>query len=710
MAKVTRGGRRARHSVAYAAVGALIAGSAGAEVGSSYNLYGVSGLIDMPSASMQEDAEFATSMSRMGPTTRTAITFQITPRLQGSFRYSGVKGLEIGGFGPNETYYDRAFDLRFRLIDESTWIPAVTLGMQDFVGTGLQSAEYLVASKTIAEDFRVTAGLGWGRLGSHGAIATLGSRPTGYKETGGTPNTDRWFRGDVAPFGGVEWQATDKLALKMEYASDAYAQEVSKGLMEVKSHLNFGAEYEVIKGLKLGAYYLYGSELGVSAQIFLNPKRRAMAGVQGPAAAPVALRPSPKDNPAAWDQSWAASPRQAANGLRGNLAKRLKAEGIALESLAVSPTRVEVRVRNLRNDSQGQMIGRINRALTALMPASVETFDIIPVAEGMDLSRVRVSRTDIERLEHAPDNARALRERVSIGEAGTLMPDHVVGTPEEQRFKWSLGPYARVSLFDPDNPLRADLGLRLKSSYKITPGLFVSGSLTGTVVGNLDQASRMSDSVLPHVRSEDYRRSARTVTLESLTTAWYSHVGEDFYTRVTAGYLERSFAGVSGEVLWKPVESRLAFGAEVNYVRQRAFDNILGLNDYGVWTGHVSGYYAFDNGFHAQVDVGRYLAGDYGATFSLDREFANGWRVGAFATLTDVSSEDFGEGSFDKGIRLTVPLNWLTGAPSTTKATAAIRPLQRDGGQRVVVDGRLYETVRESHKNKIDDQWGRVWR
>jgi hypothetical protein len=112
------------------------------------------------------------------------------------------------------------------------------------------------------------------------------------------------------------------------------------------------------------------------------------------------------------------------------------------------------------------------------------------------------------------------------------------------------------------------------------------------------------------------------------------------------------YGGVSGEVLWKKSASRLALGAEVNYALKRDFDDLFGFGDYDIVTGHVSGYYDMGNGFHGQVDVGRYLAGDWGATFSVDREFNNGWRVGAYATLTDVPFDEFGEGSFDKGIRI----------------------------------------------------------
>jgi hypothetical protein len=46
-----------------------------------------------------------------------------------------------------------------------------------------------------------------------------------------------------------------------------------------------------------------------------------------------------------------------------------------------------------------------------------------------------------------------------------------------------------------------------------------------------------------------------------------------------------------------------------------------------------------------------------GATFEIQKRFANGWSIGAFATLTDVPFEVFGEGSFDKGLIFRVPLD-----------------------------------------------------
>ena len=58
--------------------------------------------------------------------------------------------------------------------------------------------------------------------------------------------------------------------------------------------------------------------------------------------------------------------------------------------------------------------------------------------------------------------------------------------------------------------------------------------------------------------------------------------------------------------------------------------------------------------------------------------------VGEIVVFTDVSAEDFGEGSFDKGLFFQIPLSSLfNSAPSRSMFSSGLRPIQRDGGQRL---------------------------
>ncbi|MEI6798477.1 MAG: YjbH domain-containing protein, partial [Pseudomonadota bacterium] len=247
----------------------------------------------------------------------------------------------------------------------------------------------------------------------------------------------------------------------------------------------------------------------------------------------------------------------------------------------------------------------------------------------------------------------------------------------------------------------------------LASGLYLSGAVTDILATSISDSGRGANSVLPHVRSDSilYDTQANP-DIETLTMAYFTGLAPDLYGRVTFGYLERGFAGVSAEMLYRPTGKPWALGLEANSVAQRNTDGLLGFSqyDYSVATGHVSGYVDLGRGYHAQVDMGRYLAGDVGATLSLTREFENGWSVGAFATKTDVSAEDFGEGSFDKGITLQIPLAWFYAKPTRSSTGVTIRPIGRDGGAKLVVADRLYSVLRSYDQRKIDAQWGRVWK
>lgn len=718
---------------------ALAAPLALAEVKPSLNMYGATGLIDMPSGEAQADGQLSVSSSHFGPISRNTLSFQITPRISASFRFTGVRDWNktaacqpscTTGIDQFDTYYDRSFDLRFKVLNESKYLPAITIGLQDFAGTGLQSGEYIAATKNLTPNLKVTAGLGWGRLGSYGDIGSpLGLRPAIDIGFGGKFNFDQWFRGPAAPFGGVEWKLNDQWTLKGEYSSDDYTEEAgARSTFKRKSPFNLGVEYQPSEYYRLGAYYMYGSTVGIAGQFFIDPKKRPGGGIVDRAPNPVKPRPARSSDPEAWSTDWVTQ-ADAAPILRGNVAKRLKDDGIVVESIGYSAGKVQVRIRNTRYYNNAQAIGRTARVLSQTMPASVETFEIVPMANGVPASRVTVRRSDLEELEFSPDAIAEMNRRVVVsGENGpTIGFDH---NPElYPAFTWSLGPTARFRFFDQKAPFKADVGLKATGRFELRPGLVIAGEITQKIAGNLKDRPPLPDrGRLQPVRSAVYFYDKEgTTALEKLAVHWHSKMGPDVYGRVSLGYLERMFGGVSTEVLWKPTGSRWALGAELNYVKQRSPDQHFsftlpatlyetdtgpkaGPSSYSTVSGHISAYYEIGQGFHAQLDIGKYLAGDIGATFSLDREFANGWRVGAFATKTNVSSADFGSGSFDKGIKVVIPLNWGLGTPSRNTTPITLRPFRRDGGAKLEVDGRLYDSVRGYHESGLNNQFGRFWK
>lgn len=672
------------------------------------NTFGLPGLVEMPTAERFDDATLGATVWTSQNQLRTTLSFQIAPRLTGSFRYSILKNYG----GPGADLFDRSFDLRYHLRDETAYLPAVAVGLQDFIGTGVYSAEYLVATKHVGRRLALTGGIGWGRLATRGGfnnpLSFLGSqfdhRP-GYSGLGGTANTGQWFRGPAAFFGGLRYQVSDKLSLSAEYASDAYTRETSRGMLAQKSPLNFGLQYTVRPGITIDAQYLYGSQLGVSATFSLNPKEPPHQGDTSPGAVPILTRDTVRQMP----EGWAADPARS-QAVKARLRAAFAQEGLKLQSADLTETTARIRLVNPHFDVVPQALGRAARRMANTLPASVETFMLVPVVDGMQMTAVTVKRADLERFENASDGTRAIYHWADF--ASTAPDPFGQGNAiVDPRLSWSLDPYVAASLFDPDNPVRADFGIQGRLNYQIAPGLSFTGVSRLKLVGNQNQSTRVSDSVLPHVRSDAYLYNKSSMpTIERATLDYFAKLGPSLYGRLSFGLLEPMFGGLSSEVLWKPDGSRFALGADLNYVRQRGYDQDFSFLDYQVATGHVSAYYAFPNGFDVAVDLGRYLAGDWGATLSVDRTFNNGWKIGAYATFTNVSFSDFGEGSFDKGIRFTIPLSWFTGRPSRSTASGTIRPIVRDGGARLSVANRLYGEIRDYQNPALTDQWGKFWR
>ena len=118
--------------------------------------FGVTGLIDIPTARMASDGTLTTTAAIQSRTNSYAITYQATPWIEGTFRYTGFTKARVYS-------YDRNYEVKVRLWEERDYLPQVALGIRDLVGSGLWQSEYVVASKAV-DDFDFTLGLGWGRL------------------------------------------------------------------------------------------------------------------------------------------------------------------------------------------------------------------------------------------------------------------------------------------------------------------------------------------------------------------------------------------------------------------------------------------------------------------------------------------------------------------------------------------------------------------
>lgn len=659
--------------------------------------FGTTGLIDIPSARMMQDGEFKFLMSRQTVADIYSLNYQATPWLESTFRYTIFNPDKVAG--SSDDLYDRSYEVKLRLIRERRLFPQVAVGIRDVLGTGAWGSEYLVASKSFG-NFDLTMGAGWGRLAERSSFSnplTALSDSFEVRDTdfglGGEVSYDSFFRGsDVGVFGGFSYDLRDwNTRFIVEYNSDSYQRERNLGTIPDASPISYGVEWEPVTGITLGINRQQGNQTGffisASADTKATPPRRNQNLVL-PVTSSQAI-----DSELAGRQGW-----------YGRLLVDTESNGMLLRSAFMSEDGRTVSVE-LSNQQYNLTADALNRFLILAelhLPPDVQTINVILNEDGIRTNAVRYQRQF------------GAQERPWLGREDlvSIQPGQpLFDTTNRTRYIFPNVAFGadiamRVSLFDPDRPARYQLMLKTSAAMDLGNYFTVIGTYNINIDNDFDTITRDANSVLPHVRTEIARYLNEGDTgLDGLYLRKRGNLGRDLYFQAYGGYLEEMYAGVGGEILYSPFQSRLSFGVNLNWVRQRDYDKDFDLLDYSVVTGHVSAYWATPwYNYDLAVHVGQYLARDKGATFEVRRTFDNGWMVGAWATFTNVSAEDFGEGSFDKGLFFRIPFDQIL--PGNTRAaySNSMRSIQRDGGQRIDnVGATLWYDLRSTRYDALDN-------
>lgn len=715
----------------------------------TYSDFGGVGLLQMPSARFAQDGEFAFSASRTYPYARHALTFQALPALEGVIRYTTVFNRKYGAesFSGNQTYKDKSFDFKLRLIEESSSLPQVALGIRDIGGTGQFAGEYLALSRRYYNlDF--TLGVGWGSLGQRGHIANPFAKVfSSFRQRqnnigqGGTLSA-QYFHGErMALFGGVAWQTPiPNLIAKLEYDANDYQHEPQNNNQKVSSPFNLGLVYRYSDWLDITLGIERGNAVMAQLSFHANPSKSAGMPKFDPPAEPLKSRAQLNNQITSsvvlTDKPNVSTIRMASEGLNPpisvetkpsvsvqvikiqrnqalltDLANALGSKGFRLDSLAVNNRQAVATITQDSFLNRPKAIGRAMRIMSNTLPPEVEELSYVELDKGLETQQISVLRKDLEKgvaYQSSPEEAAA---HLRITPPRTeLLKDDAKALPNPDRYpsySWSWSPSMRHQIGGPDTPYLYQVYLKTSAEAQLNRNFFASAELGFNLFDNLDTLKLNSDSVLPHVRSDikQYLQQGRT-GLTRLQVDYLSNIGSSWYGRASAGLFESMFGGISGELLYRPFAKRWAVGLELNRVRQRDYDQRFRFRDYEVTTGHVDLYYRlpFYN-LQTQLSVGQYLAGDRGATLTISRQFDGGTTVGVFATKTNVSAAQFGEGSFDKGFFVSIPMDMLSLYSSRDSFGMAWRPLTRDGGQRLNVSSRLYPIISDANPERLIKDW-----
>jgi hypothetical protein len=384
-------------------------------------------------------------------------------------------------------------------------------------------------------------------------------------------------------------------------------------------------------------------------------------------------------------------------------------QDLSVDSVYVGTSEVVVYYNNDHYWVEANAVGRIARVLMKDAPPNIEKFRIVSLVDDIPVQEYHILRATMERLSTQNGTPAETSQAITANEVPLANPLlDAQSSALFPKFSWAIEPVISEGFFDPDKPLQIGVAAGLSGSVEVFRGLSFNAELDVNIWNDF-VTSTFDDSVLPHVRTdyEEYVKHGEN-GIDNLYGVYRFRLAPNVLALVKGGYLESMFGGAGGEIFWRPEHSRLSFGIDAYEVWQRNFDRRFGFQQYHVFTGHVAVYYESPwYGLNFRVLAGQYLAGDRGLTVEATRQFSTGVEIGAFFTKTNVSAQQFGEGSFDKGIIIRIPLEWALPVSTQTELAFDLRPITRDGGQRLDGDTTLYDdTHRDSYgefESHIDD-------
>lgn len=687
----------------------------------SFGNFGGLGVLQNPSARFYDEGSIAFNWVQNGVYRRGSIVMYPFDWFEFSYQYTDIDNAKyslIKEFSGGQSYKDKSFDAKAKIFSERGIFPSVAIGARDLAGTGIFGAEYVVANKQVSNiDFSL--GMGWGILSGNKITNPLSSisdsfdNRTGVGSSGtmgGDFNVGDFFSGDAGIFAGAEIfiPNLNGSRFKVEYDGTNYEKEgfplgresfnlAYKPIKKPDSKFNFGFIYPLTDNFHLKASITKGNTFSFGFSFH--------AGIKGDNPKIVKTdRHEPVENA----EQFKAISKGNDTYIYRSILKHLNDRNLYLQKAEIKNKTLEVQYAQDKYISYARATGRITRVLDEVVPDEIDTFKLANTNAGMNLNTITIDRHDYNLYESTKDH-NSLRRSVKISNP-QYDPKNYSFAPDVDfpAFFWKAAPSIRSQIGGPDGFYFGDLSLAIHTEllFRYNLSLVTSGAIG--IVDNFDELKLASDSILPHVRTDivKYLKQSRKGHFKRIQLNWFHRPTKNLYAKLSAGIFEPMFGGYGFETLYRPFNSTFAIGMEYWNVKQRDYDQMFKFLDYETETGHINIFYEEPRTqLLLRLKGGRFLAKDSGINFDLSRRFKSGLRIGAFFSRTDISKEEFGEGSFDKGFYFYVPIEFFFDQRTKGIAGFGLRPLTRDGAQYLVHSHHLYGITDQANSYNINRNW-----
>ena len=677
---------------------------------SSLNSFGETGIIVIPSAEIKESGSLNFSLSTNEIYKYGTLTISPFNWLEASYFYYRPRDLYWEGPSTKGQYLDKGFSVKFN--HQLSKKLALAAGLSDFSGTGFFSREYIVA--TLVQDrYKITSGIGFGKFADQSDFSNplsyimpeFNSRPELDFGKGGTPSYNQWFRGKASFLLGAEFFLPIRFkntSLKIDFDTFDYINSFSTNgrsgaetiLRKKDSSINFGLNHSFNDNLSLGVYFLKGNTLnftfsfgGNFSKPFFQKKLPASSFVD-----------SKKGN-------------KPIESFYEDLIYNINSKSIFMQSADLSDGNLKVAVSSskFRNPIHvhavlGETVAEIHKSNSV----AVDTLTTVGVNVGHELYQINTPLKDFTDRKNAVIELVVNESNLATGDGDVYRSYEFRPTINYPAIFTGIAPALVNHIGDPVKFYYGGIVFRLDNEIQFSSRLQLNTEIHQNITNNFDEKRNFPDSLLPRVRTDivSYLQESDTY-ISRMQLDYFFNPYKKVFGKFSAGILENMYSGAGFEFLYKPFEQNFSVGLEAYRAKKRAFDRRFDLLDYEINTGHINfNYHLPQWGILGTLSYGKYLAGDEGYTFDISRRLSSGFRTGIFFTRTNVSAEQFGEGSFDKGFYFQIPIDLFLNDYRGGYINFKLRPLTRDGGQKLEAGNDLIGIMHSTSRAEIERDWG----
>ena len=584
---------------------------------------------------------------------------------------SPIKGIEIdgrvteiigvsalaSGYG---NYKDKAFDAKFRLLEEGKYTPAIALGIMDPQGTRVYPSQYIVASKQVYP-FDFTVGLGNGRFGKR-PLSSSGDtlKAEIFTDPAG------WLR-DSRLFAGIQFSPSEKYSFMVEYNPILYQRQTYDPAQAVyfrkavSSPLNFGFRWKPFKWSEIDVTYQRGSEIGVSFSTIFN---------LGKPFIPI------------YDHPYREKREDMFNPVEERLEKALKGSGFSNTGVRLAWDSLRIEAENDKYYYAPKAIGVILRLVLAITPPRIRKIDIVLTRYGIPMTEFSTLREDVAEL---------YREKLTLDEF--LFLSNISTVPRKdpdmeikyrKRMDYGIKPSFETLVNDPNQFFMYRLGVAGWLNFHPWDGLSLVAGVEAYPLNTIRSSVEPIDNP---VRSDIFLYLSKNVNMNRLMAEQIFKSNKEVYGKFALGYLEVEYAGLDVEFAMPILEGRILLGVGGSAVRKRDPDNPFKLRQ-DMYTGvyHTAFFNTRLNipeiNMWLDVKTGRFLAGDMGSVVTVGKNINGLLLYGWYSfTNTNVFTDQYNRGYHDKGIGISIPMRLFDGTDSRTSYSYSISPWTRDVAQ-----------------------------